>query len=147
MDTLSQWEKVSYNEWFIYLRIYENTELIDLSASTGQVSSHVLSAKRELLHPLLVTFDAGSSYNEGLYATKDGCGYLRAAAIDKVIQSKEEEKNVTELIQLVFQIGKQKGHEVVFISFSPEVTPEKYFAIFNTLLRTNNGIFKTIYLM
>ena len=147
MDTLSQWEKVSYNEWFIYLRIYENTELINLSASTNHISSHVLSAKRDLLHPLLVTFDAGTSYNEGLYTTNDGCGYLRLNSLEKPIKSKEDEKSATEMLQLVFQIGKQKGHEVVFLAFSPEVTPEKYFAIFNTLLRTNNGIFKTIYIV
>ena len=146
MDTLSQWEKVSYNEWFIYLRIYENTELINLSSSTGQISSHVLSAKRDLLHPLMVTFDAESNYNEGLYTIKDGCGYLRMSSIDKPIQSKEDEKNVTEMFQLMFQIGKEKGHEVVFLS-NFNITPEKFYSIFNTLLRTNNGIYKTIYLI
>ena len=144
MDTLSQWEKVSYNEWFIYLRIYENTELVDIKTD---ISKQVDYAKRDLLYPLLVTFDVGTNYNEGVYTMKDECGYLRVAAIDKPIVSKEDEKNMTEMLQLVFQIGKAKGHEVVFLSFNPGATTEKYFAIFNTLLRTNNGIYKTIYLL
>jgi hypothetical protein len=144
MDTLSQWEKVSYNEWFIYLRIYENTELVDLKTD---ISKQVDYAKRDLLYPLLVTFDAETNYNEGLYTMKDECGYLRVAAIDKPIVSKKDEKNMTEMLQLVFQIGKQKGHEVVFLSFNPGATTEKYFTIFNTILRTNNGVYKTIYLI
>jgi len=144
MDTLSQWEKVSYNEWFISIRIYDNTELVDLKID---ISKQVDYAKRDLLYPLFVTFDAGTDYNEGLYTMKDECGYLRVATIDKPIKSKEDEKNVTDMLQLVFQIGKQKGHEVVFFSLIPGATTEKYFAIFNTLLRINNGIYKTIYLI
>lgn len=144
MDSLSQWEKVLYDEWFIYMRIYENTELIKLG---GDVTTRIEIEKREKHFPLLVSFESNSSlgYREGMYALQNNCGYLQMRDIDTPIVTAEDEKNMTDTLQLIFQIGKQKGHEVLFLAFDPSVTSEKYWIVFRTLLRINNGIFKCIY--
>lgn len=137
MNTEPQWETVQYNLGFIYSTIYEHTECQTIDNSKVILQQMIKSK----MFPLVVSFESNSELdtNEGLYSFHNETGYLRLS--DKDINT----HSVISRLQLMYQIGKQKGHEVLLLEFNPSASCEIYWNLFKMLIRQNNGVFKNIY--
>ena len=144
MNTEPQWETIQYNPHFIYLTIYDHTECQSLD-NHKVILQQMIKSK---MFPLVVSFESNSELdtNEGLYSFQNETGYLRLPEIDVNIETEMDKHIVLSRLQFMYQIGKQKGHEVLFVAFSPNLTCDAYWSLFKSLLRQNNGVFKNIYM-
>jgi hypothetical protein len=133
MSSFPQYEKIVLNEFYMFTKIYDITDsyLVNLP----QVA--IESGKNAKLFPLLIEIRETTDLleNECLYTYKDEIGY----AILPILYN---DASVLKQFQLIFQIGKQKGHEIVFI---PKDSRDKYPKLWEQMLRTYFGVFKSVY--
>jgi len=137
-------ETIQFNPHFIYLTIYDHTECQSID-DPKVILQQMINSK---MFPLVVSFESNSELdtNEGLYSLQNETGYLRLPEIDTKIKTEMDKQIVLSRLQFMYQIGKQKGHEVLFMAFNPSQTCDAYWSIFKSLLRQNNGVFKNIYM-
>ena len=133
MSSFSQYEKIVLNEFYLFTKIYDTTD----SYLMGNPQAAIESGKKEKLFPLLIEMKETTDLleNECIYTYKDEIGYATLPILDN-------DASVLKQFQLIFQIGKQKGHEIVFLS---KDTRDKYPKLWEQMLRIYYGVFKTVY--
>jgi hypothetical protein len=143
MSSFPQYEKIVFDEFYMFMKIYDHTD----SQVLSDPRSTIENGKKELLYPLLVEFEENSPLleTECIYTFKDQIGYAKLRGLDKALHTPSDSADVQKLFQLIFQIGKQKGHEVLFLAFHPTVSADRYKKLWETMLGIYTGIFRSIY--
>jgi hypothetical protein len=133
MTSFPQYEKIVLNEFYMFTKIYDTTDAYLVSLPQADIES----GKKAKLFPLLIEIRENTDLleNECLYTYKDEIGYA-------ILPNLDNDAAASKQFQLIFQVGKDKGHEIVFL---PKDARDKYPKLWEQMLRTYFGVFKTVY--